>query len=299
LAGILGRITEVPLQRIDSFSKEGFKMISLLTQKDKAKVIEYLKSDSIAGAFLMGNVLEFGLDNCKEKRRCGDYYGYFSKGDLIGILPFYNMGSCIPLFTDEKVIEPFTEIMMQRPFEVLMGMKKYVKPLYDAISGVKDTLTYQESSYFVNNKFSPFSLKNVTFAKADEMDNNRVVNFIKDAYWQGFGHNYSLEEARNFLEQRTTEEEFLFLLVEDRIVAQAYIQAVTRQINQIGGVFTIKEERGKGYCKAILSELCQNIIARDKTPTLIVRKDNLSAIRAYASLGFTHLDDYLLIKFKV
>lgn len=274
-------------------------MISLLTQKDIAKVIKYLKNDSIAGAFLMGNVLEFGLDNCKEQRRCGDYYGYFSKGDLLGILPFYNMGSCIPLFVDEKVIGPFAEMMMKRSFEVLMGMQKYVKPLYDTIFGGKDTLTYQESSYFVNNKFAPFSLKNVAFAKVDEMDKNKVIAFVKEAYWQGFGHNYSIEETRKLLEQRTREEEFLFLVAEDKIVAQAYIQAATKEVNQIGGVFTIAEERGQGYCKAIVSELCQNIIARDKTPSLIVRKDNAAAIRAYTSLGFSHFDDYLLIKFRI
>lgn len=274
-------------------------MISLLTQRDTAKVIQYLENDSIAGAFLMGNVLEFGLDNCKEHRRCGDYYGYFSKGDLLGILPFYNMGSCIPLFVDETVIGPFADMMMKRSFEVLMGMQKDVKPLYDAISGGKNTLMYQESSYFVNNKFAPFTLKNITFTKADEMDKNKVIAFVKEAYWQGFGHNYSVEETRKFLEQRNREEEFLFLVAEDKIIAQAYIQATTKEINQIGGVFTIVEERGKGYCKAIVSELCQNIIARDKTPSLIVRKDNVSAIRAYTSLGFTHFDEYLLIKFRI
>ncbi len=122
---------------------------------------------------------------------------------------------------------------------------------------------------------------------------------LKEAYWQGFGHSYSLEETQKFLEQRGSEEEFLFLIAEKRIVAQAYIQAVTNKINQIGGVFTTEEERGKGYCKAILSHLCQNIIDRDKTPSLIVRKDNISAIRAYTSLGFTYFDDYLLIKFRI
>ena len=274
-------------------------MISLLTDNDKAKVISYLERDSIAGAFIMGNVLGFGLDNQNGQRRCGDYYGYFFKGDLLGILPFYNMGSCLPFWTDEIVLEPFAEIMLQRPFESLMGMQKIIKPLYDVISGGKNILTYQDSSYFVNNKFSPFTLENATFAKADELDNSYVVNFVKDAYWQGFGHNYSLEEVQEFVAQRVAEEEFLFLVVENKIVAQAYIQASTNEINQIGGVFTLEDERGKGYCKAILSVLCQHIIARGKTPTLIVRNNNFPAMRAYASLGFTHFDDYLLIKLEL
>lgn len=274
----------------------GLKMISLLTEDDKAKVIKFLERDSIAGACIMGNVIQFGLDNQNEQRRCGDYYGYFSKGKLLGLLPFYNMGSCMPLWADEAVIEPFAEIMLQYPFEFLIGMEKTVKPLYDIISGEKNILAYQNSSYFVNDKFSPFILENITFAKADELDNNSVIHFVKDAYLQGFGHSYSLEETQQFVSQRAAEEEFLFLIVEDQIVAQAYIQAATSKINQIGGVFTLGEERGKGYCKAILSELCQRIIARGKLPTLIVRNDNFPAIKAYTSLGFTHFDDYLLIK---
>jgi RimJ/RimL family protein N-acetyltransferase len=274
-------------------------MISLLTENDKAKVIRYLERDSIAGAFIIGNVLGFGLDNQKTQRRCGDYYGYFFKGNLLGILPFYNMGSCVPLWTDEMVIEPFAEIMLQRPFESLMGMEKIVKPLYDIISGEKNILTYQNSSYFVNKSFSPFTLENITFAKSDELDNNSVATFVKNAYWQGFGHSYSFEEVQEFVAQRAAEEEFLFLVAEDKIVAQAYIQAATSEINQIGGVFTLGEERGKGYCKAILSELCQRVIDRGKIPTLIVRNDNFPAMRAYASLGFTHFDDYLLIKLKL
>ncbi len=273
-------------------------MISLLTEVDKTKVIKFLERDSIAGACIMGNVIQFGLDNQSEQRRCGDYYGYFSKGKLLGLLPFYNMGSCMPLWTDETVIEPFAEIMLQYPFEFLIGMEKTVKPLYDLIAGEKNTLAYQNSSYFVNDKFSPFSLDNITFAKADELDHDSVIHFVKDAYLQGFGHSYSLEETQQFVSQRAAEEEFLFLIIEGQIVAQAYIQAATSKINQIGGVFTLGEERGKGYCKAILSELCQRIIARGKLPTLIVRNDNFPAIKAYTSLGFTHFDDYLLIKFE-
>lgn len=273
-------------------------MISLLTEKDKGKVLRYLERDSIAGAFLLGNVLEFGLDNQEDQRRCGDYYGYFLKGNLVGILPFYNMGSCIPLYKDDVVIEPFAEIMLQRPFEILMGMQHVVKPLYDIISSEMNPVSYQDSSYFINNKFSPTVLEGVNFVKASDIDLNRAAAFVKDAYWQGFSHSYSFNEAQEFVMQRTSEEEFLFLLVEDKIVAQAYIQAATKEISQIGGVFTLEEARGKGYCKAILSEMCQGIIAKGKTPTLIVRNDNYPAISAYASLGFTYFDDYLMIKFK-
>ncbi len=274
-------------------------LISLLRKENTDEVIEFLKKDSIAGAFIIGNVLEFGLDNRKDQRRCGDYYGYFSKGQIAGILPFYNMGSCIPLYYKEEVIEPFAQIMVHRPLEMLIGMKKFVQPLYDIISTEKNMLTYQESSYFINNSLTPFLLEGCSFAEANELDHQRVIDFVKDAYWYGFHQQYSLNEVEAFVKQRGVEEELLFLMAEGKMTAQAYVQASTDEINQIGGVYTVEGERGKGYCKALVSKLCHTIIKRGKTPTLIVRKNNFSALRAYASLGFTYFDDYLLIKFQV
>ncbi|WP_246588343.1 GNAT family N-acetyltransferase [Pelorhabdus rhamnosifermentans] len=263
--------------------------------------MRYLQGDSFGGAFVVGNVLGFGLENHKDQRRCGDYYGYFSKGELLGILPFYNMGSCIPVFEEEEneVIASFADIMKKRQFQVLIGMKKFIKPLYEAILSEKGTVRCQDSSYFVNKHFTPLTLEDTTFADANEIDKDEAVEFIRKAYWEGFNHEYTPEEARKIVEQRGPEEEYLFLLVDGKIVAQAYIQAVTDTVNQIGGVFTLEEERSKRYGKAIVSELCRRIIVRGKMPTLSVRKDNTPAVKAYAALGFSHHDDYLIVKYKI
>lgn len=275
-------------------------MIRLLTESDRFQVLKYLQKDSFGGAFLVGNIMECGLENHKDQRRCGDYYGYFSREELLGVLPFYNMGSCIPIFEEEKeVIVSFADIMKKRQFQVLIGMKKYIKPLYEATLFGKEIASCQDSSYFVNNQFIPLILENASFADAGKIDKNKAVKFIRKAYWEGFNHEYTPEETSKIIEQRGPEEEYLFLLVDGKIVAQAYIQAVTDKINQIGGVFTLAEERSKRYGKAIVSELCRRIIARGKIPTLSVRKDNKPAVKAYATLGFTHHDDYLIVKYKI
>lgn len=275
-------------------------MIRLLTEQDRPRVMKYLHKDSFGGAFLVGNVLGFGLENHKDKRRCGDYYGYFSQGELLGILPFYNMGSCIPVFEEEKeVIASFAEIMRKRQFQVLIGMQKFIKPLHEAISSEKEIESCQESSYFVNKHFTPLTLENTAFIDASEINKNEAVEFIRRAYWEGFHHEYTYEETINIIEQRGAEEEYLFLIVDGKIFAQAYIQAATDKINQIGGVFTLGEERSKRYGKAIVAELCRRIITRGKIPTLSVRKDNTPAVKAYVALGFSHHDDYLIVKYKV
>lgn len=98
--------------------------------------------------------------------------------------------------------------------------------------------------------------------------------------------------------QESVEEDYVFLIKDDKIVAQANIQTTTDEINQIGGVYTSEEERGKGYCKAVVSEICKRITARGKIPTLMVVKKNTPAVKAYSVLGFKHYDDYLIIEFE-
>jgi uncharacterized protein len=78
----------------------------------------------------------------------------------------------------------------------------------------------------------------------------------------------------------------------------ANIQTYTSKINQIGGVYTLPEYRGKGYCKAIVSELCKRILGRGKMPTLSVKNNNTPAVCAYQSIGFKYYDDYLIVKFQ-
>ena len=55
-------------------------MIRLLTQYDKKVILDYLKRNEIETSFLYANIIEFGVDNILDIRRCADYYGFFKEG---------------------------------------------------------------------------------------------------------------------------------------------------------------------------------------------------------------------------
>lgn len=273
-------------------------MIRILNENDRSAVLDYLERNHIECTFLIGNVQQFGIDNNKDIRRCADYYGYFKGNDLTGILPFYNLGSCIPHFESKEAVPEFAELMKANNFTFLLGMKKLIKPLYDAVSPYKTTLSYSEDSYFVNNNFKPFVLPGVEVKNPSELETDSMLAFMLEARLKGFGEESTKEEQLKTLGERSPEEDFIFELINGKIVAQACIQTYTSKINQIGGVYTSSAERGKGYCKAVVSELCRRILKRGKTPTLMVRNNNTPAVRAYTSLGFGFYDDYLIVSFK-
>ena len=273
-------------------------MIKLLNNNDKKMVLDYLCNHEIETTFLIGNVTCFGLENDKAIRRGGDYYGYFENNTLRGLLPFYNLGSCIPHYETPAAIPFFVELLKEKNFEFLLGMEKIVKPLYEEIKASKTTLKYSEDSYYVNKAFKPFYLEGITFVDADASSND-IVKFVQRANLEGFGNERTKEDVINSLTHSSEEEDFIFVVVDGKIRAQANIQTTTSTINQVGAVFTSSEERGKGYCKAAVSEICRRILERGKTPTLMVTKSNTPAVKAYTSLGFKHYDDYLIIKLKI
>jgi len=273
-------------------------MIRLLNQGDKEIVLQYLEKHSIETTFLTGNVKNFGLDNNKQVRRCGDYYGFFQGNALRGILPFYNLGSCIPHYDSSSAIPYFVNLLKEKDFTHLLGMESIIKPLYEEIKDSKVTEEYSEDSYYINNDFKPFVLEDIAIKEADSEDTD-MVNFYQRAVTEGFHQKKSIEDIIKTLKQRPKDEDFIFLLKDNLLSAQGCIQTTTDKIEQIGGVFTAVEARGNGYCKAVVSELCRRIILRGKTPTLMVTKTNTPAVKAYNSLGFKHYDDYLIISFKV
>lgn len=273
-------------------------MIRLLTQYDKQIILEYLERNEIETSFLHANIIQFGVENKADMRRCGDYYGFFSEGELKGILPFYNLGSCIPHYEADDAVPLFAELMKEKKFEFLLGMHKVIKPLYEEIKDYKIIREYDESAYFINKSFKPFVLNEVSFIDARRVRSDEVVDFVRNARARGFNNITSKEDIEKSLVERGEEEDFIIAQKEGRMVAQACVQTYTPQINQIGSVYTIEEERGKGYCKAVVSEICRKIIYKGKVPTLSVKKNNVPAVKAYTALGFEHYDDYLIVRCK-
>lgn len=271
-------------------------MVRLLTQSDKEKVMSYIGRNEIETSFLYANVVEFGIENNPDIRRCADYYGFFEGEELRGILPFYNLGSCIPHYERIEAVPYFAEIMRKRDFKYLLGMKKVVNPLYEEIKNYKEIVEFGESLYFVNKDFKPFTLEGVSFIDAIGATDDEIVDFVLDARVKGFNEAATRESINKLLSQRSKEEDFIIAQKDGKMVAQAGIQTYTPKVGQIGSVYTPEEERCKGYAKAVVSEICRRIIERGKIPTLIVKKSNAPAIRAYEALGFEHYDDYLIAR---
>lgn len=259
-------------------------------------MFDYLLRNEEEASFLIGNAEQFGIMNRSNILRCGDYFGYFKGNALQGVIAFYNLGNCFLHYESMEAVPYFSRLMIMRRFNMLIGVDRLIRPIFEAIRHDKALREFEECGYYVNTDFKPFKLEGVEFIDVFEDNDMNVLSFIRKAYLRGFGADRSIEGTKLLLSQRNKDEEFIVLSKDKKLMAQACIQTFTDSTNQIGAVYTVEEERSKGYGKAVVSELCERIIGRGKLPTLIVNKQNTPALNAYKALGFLQRDDYLIIR---
>lgn len=271
-------------------------MIRLLTGGDIHAANIYLERNYLETVSLRGNLDHCGIENDHMSRRSGDYYGYFAAGQLRGVLAFFNLGSVIPHFEVPEAVSEFASIMRLRRWKVLAGVKRVVEPLCQAQA--KPVLDYEDSYYLANYDMKPKTLPApLSIADVERLDRTLALRFIVEAYRQGFKRRFNQELAAKLIGDRSPEEAIVFLLSDGVPQALAMVQVVTGRVHQIGGVYTSAGSRGRGYCQALVSALCRRSKAYGKVPVLMVRQDNIPAVRAYESIGFTYVTDYVVAKF--
>jgi hypothetical protein len=195
-------------------------MIRLLNEKDKQIILEYLCRNEIETSFLYANIIEFGVENRKEIRRCADYFGFFKEGNLAGILPFYNLGSCIPHYEAEEAVPLFVHLMKEKSFECLMGMDRVIKPIYQEISGVKNIAGCSESSYLINKNFNSYDISDLEFLDPEQRtDDKKIIDFIIQVRSKGFHETVNAEDITKSLSSASPEEDNVIAVKDGKMVA--------------------------------------------------------------------------------
>lgn len=83
----------------------------------------------------------------------------------------------------------------------------------------------------------------------------------------------------------------------ERLIAKAGTNSIGFKHVQIGGVFTLPEERGRHFAFYLMTVLLVKILKMKRTPVLFVKKQNAAASRLYDSLCFEKICDYTIAYF--
>ncbi len=104
-------------------------------------------------------------------------------------------------------------------------------------------------------------------------------------------------QCMRLLKNSLREEIVLYAEMDGKPVAKAGTNARGYGVDQIGGVFTVPEERGKGLAAAVVSALLSIIFEEKGGACLFVKKKNSAAISLYSRLGFRTVGGYAISYF--
>jgi GNAT superfamily N-acetyltransferase len=98
--------------------------------------------------------------------------------------------------------------------------------------------------------------------------------------------------------RRTLRRQIVFLAeLGGRLVAKAGTNARGFDADQIGGVFTVEDERGRGLARRVMAVLLERIFREKSLASLFVKKLNPAAVALYHRLGFRELEDFRISYF--
>jgi RimJ/RimL family protein N-acetyltransferase len=105
--------------------------------------------------------------------------------------------------------------------------------------------------------------------------------------------------SRALMEAMRVEDSSRVLLHRGRLVAFTAFNARTRGIVQVGGVFTPRELRGRGYARsAVAGSLMEARLAGARRSVLFTGPENHAAIRAYTAIGYEPIGEFGLVLFR-
>ena len=176
--------------------------------------------------------------------------------------------------------------------------------IYGEISQIKEILNnldYKSKNYIeyysmllLKENFQEFSNynRNILCRKCDKRDFNNLkkLQYLyhkEEVYTNGVYYPYEaeMESFKQLLETRLN---YAIFNEKNRAVSKVNVNGESPNYFQIGGMFTMKEYRNKGYARLCLNALSKEGVNNfDKNGIILfVKKDNYPAIKAYEKLGF-------------
>ena len=104
--------------------------------------------------------------------------------------------------------------------------------------------------------------------------------------------------CRHTLESAVRERRVYACVVDGRIVAKANVSCRGIRSAYIGGVYTLPEERSKGYAEFLMQHIACDLTQNRLSPTLFVKENNIPAIKAYSNCGFADTGSYKICYYK-
>jgi RimJ/RimL family protein N-acetyltransferase len=278
--------------------------VRTLDEGDERALEAFLAPRLTFSIFLVSNMRRMGLVDRGERYQ-GTYIAAFKGADIVGVAAHYWNGMLIlqaPAYLEEIISTALS--LSGRPLQGLIGIDEHVQR-------AKENLGLVQADYQIDEADGLYSLDLANLIVPSQLEAGQVqgrrlepgdIDLVTEwrvAYLVEFLdalENSDLwERSRASMEEKCRTGESWVLEVNGEIVSNTSFNAGTKEVVQVGGVYTPGELRGRGYGRAVVAVSLLDAGNEGAEKAVLFTGDgNLAARKAYAALGFKRIGDYRL-----
>ena len=221
-------------------------------------------------------------------RKGTTFFGYVRQKALIGLVSFSTTKTMTCHFEDDGIYNKLDFLKVIRQFKPTL-----IKAAHQDLGRIRTVLT--RLAICQDTQVCEVMHVNKSTFKKDEKIHGMVVDAslipIRDAVpflldvEKAFGRNpLTVNQLKDKVDAI---QNYIYYIDKMKIKGQAVIEFETEGFAQLGGVYTLQSERGKGIGKRLTSVLTERMLDLGLQVNLLVMKDNTPAIQVYKTLGYT------------
>ena len=226
-------------------------------------------------------------------------------GPVDGCIYVNVYGLVLPVFREPAALENLDSrflLSSVRSLHSVMGMSAYVGPLCEKL----DLTPKTSIDYYLMARSSSEAIvgdppNGLEIRKAKSRDAGLLMTVQRGYETEEVlldPAHYSSATSYLIL-QRTLRSEIVYYAERGgKVVGKAGTNAMGMTHWQLGGIYTIPEQRNRGVARALVTELSRQAAERGVTLSLFVKKRNIAAISLYRSLGFESRGNFTISYFR-
>ncbi len=272
--------------------------IKLINQDSKKLILDFLWEHQEYCMFLLSNIKEFG-GLLGESPNSGNTYYIENNKKIEGVFYLARRGNLLVHLLNENHIDQVIEhLQSNEKIEVsgVLGQASQASSFYNKFKikhKLEDLFLSDEILYSIKLDESLHKVENVNYFPKDKIA--LYLEFVR-----GFYNDQNLpdtldDETRAKLFNNSVDKKTIWSLKEDNeIVSMAAMNAMYENIGQVGGVYTPKEHRSRGFSKKCMRGLLYDCFHQHKLQKIILftGNTNIAAQKVYEAIGFKRIGRY-------
>lgn len=267
-----------------------------LAYGQEKEALSFLLRDPVRNLRMVWALRDWGLFNIGLPEQ-GRFLAARGADGMEGMLFLNNLGVMRLAATGEAARELVEEALARwRGPELLAGPESEVEALLREVRGLREAVVYRERelSLLLEGGGLPPCGEKARFAREEDIEDLALLEGMMQE--EMLGRRAAGWVVRSEMSRAVERGQATLVEVEGKVVAKAEIDASTPDADELGGVFVLPRWRRKGYGTAACALLCWASLAQGKKVRLETQRDNRSARRFYAGLGFRPLWPHLAVR---